>query len=112
MKDETIRQGESFEVTITDQDTTAESAKITITNSDVSVSISETANFNQQTVDGQLVAIATISFIPELVIGDYKYMYTITYSDGKISKLPDVSRCSGDCELPKFSVCEANDVQS
>ena len=106
MKDEYIRQGETFEITLTDSDTTADTAKLTISN-DTGIIVQETATYT--TVDGKRVATIQVND-PLLVVGEYSYMYTVTYTDGTVTKLPDISECDGECPLPKFIVCTANDI--
>lgn len=106
MTDEYIREGETFEVTLTDTDVTADTVTITITN-DIGHITQETASYSL--VDD--VPTATIQVTdPTLVEGEYEYMYTVTYTDGVVRKFPDISECDGDCNLPKFVVCEANDI--
>lgn len=107
MDNETIRQGETFEVTITDTDLTADTVTLTISNEDITVS--ESAGYS--TIDDKRVATITLNS-PSLIVGEYKYMYTIEYTTGFIQKLPDIEQnCDdGSCELPKFIVCEANDI--
>lgn len=106
MKDEYIRQGETFEITLTDSDMTADTAMLTISN-ETGVVIQQPATY--ATVEGKRVATIKINS-PLLVVGEYDYMYTITYTDGTVTKLPDISECDGECPLPKFIVCTANDI--
>lgn len=107
MRQENIREGEGFEVTITDTDMSALDVTITITDG-LGTFVQETATYS--TVDD--LRVATISFVPPLDVGTYEYMYTVTYTDGLPKKFPDVDNCTDDCSLPEFIVCEANDVVS
>lgn len=108
MRDEYIREGATFQITIKDTDITAATATMTISNSNDEILEQPTATFSL--IDGK--AISTITLNTEnLAIGEYDYMYTITYNDGYIMKLPDISGCNGGCKLPKFIVCNANDVE-
>ena len=106
MKNEYIREAETFEVTFTDTDLTAQTVMITISN-ETGILEQHTANYVTQ--DDKRVA--TLSFIPDLEVGEYEYMYTVTYTDS-VEKFPDVAKCKGKCDLPKFVVCEANDITS
>lgn len=108
MKDEYIRQGETFEVTLTDEDLTAQDVILTVSEEQGAIRLQAAALY--ETVDGK--RIATVSFTdPSLEVGEYRYMYTINYSDDHVEKFPDISKCEDDnCELPKLIVCEANDV--
>lgn len=110
MQDEYIRQGETFESTVTDGDDTA--STLTFTISDDQNNIVKTVNSNFAIVDGK--SIATISFQDDsLQVGTYHYMYRIDYTNGGNDKFPDPASCDdGSCELPKFIVCEANDIVS
>jgi len=108
MKDVYIREGATFEETLTDTDITAQTATITISEADGTILISETANFS--VVDDEAVATVTVD-TDGLAIGNYEYMYTVVYEHGFILKLPDTSKCgTSPCPLPKFIVCDANDV--
>lgn len=107
MNDYYIREAATFEETFTDSDITADTLTLTISDEDGNIVLSVTENYAVQ--DEQ--AVATISTDIELPIGEYKYMYTITYEDDFILKLPDPESCDdGSCELPNFIVCDANDV--
>jgi hypothetical protein len=109
MNDVYIREGATFEETLTDTDITADTLTLTVSDQDGTAVLVVTENYEVQ--DGQ--AVVTISEIIDLEIGDYNYMYTITYEDGFILKLPDPQDCySGDCGLPAFMVCDANDIGS
>lgn len=108
MKDYYIREGATFEETFTDTDTTADTLTLTVSNDDGGVILTETVNYAVQDEK----AIATISTDIDLPIGTYSYMYTITYEDGFILKLPDPESCNDNsCDLPGFIVCDANDVE-
>lgn len=108
MKTETIRQGETFEVTFTDSDSSAQEVIMTISN-DNGIVAQKSSSYSL--VDNVPTATITLND-PALVVGDYKYMYTINYSDGFVDKIPDPIDCDDeDCSLPDFIVCEANDVE-
>lgn len=108
MKDYYIREGATFEETFTDSDITASTLTLTVSDSDGNVAMTETENYTIQDDE----AVATISAIINLPIGGYFYMYTITYDDGFILKLPDPEGCDdGSCDLPGFIVCDANDIE-
>lgn len=99
----TVRQGETLQIPVTIDDITAQTVQFKAWKENT-VIIDETENF---VVNGSQ-AEATI----ELVITDdadtYEYILIVTYSDGVIEKLPDVSECDGeDCGTPDFIICEA-----
>ena len=100
--DISIRQGETLQIPITADDTSAVSVRFQAAQDGV-VYIDEEENFT--IVDGK--AVATISTQnTTLPVGEYEYMLTITYSDGVIDKLPDPQNCDGDCSLPALNICE------
>lgn len=100
--DITIRQGETLQIPIVDDDTSAVSVQFQVVQDGV-IYIDETENF--VIVDNQ--AQATIETNDtNLDTGVYHYMFTVTYSDGVVKKLPSPDEgCNGDCELPDFIVC-------
>lgn len=105
IKDVRIRQGATFERTFTDTDMTADTLTVTMSN-DSGVVASDTASY--VTVDDERVA--TVSVVADMPLGEYEYMYTITYTDGFVIKLPDSQGYSdGSCDLPILTICEAND---
>lgn len=100
--DITIRQGETLQIPIVADDTSAVSVQFQVAQEGI-IYIDETEAFT--IVDDK--AEATIETNDtNLATGEYEYMLTITYSDGVVDKLPDVDSCDGDCALPKFIVCE------
>lgn len=108
MKDYYIREGATFEETFTDTDVTADTLTLTVSDADGNIVLTETENYDVQ--DDK--AIATISTVIDLPIGAYSYMYTIAYEDGFILKLPNPDSCEdGSCDLPSFTVCDANDIE-
>lgn len=109
MGNEKIRQGATFEVTLKDTDLTALTATITISDQDGIVA-SDTATYEQ--IDGAMFANLRLD-TSNIEVGDYSYMYTIVYEDNVIVKLPKADGCSdGECDLPSFIVCTANDIGS
>lgn len=107
MNDERIRRGATFEVTLKDTDLTAETATITISDEN-GIAATYTATYLE--TDGVMYATLRVDTEP-LTVGDYEYMYTIVYEDSVVVKLPDTANCEdGSCDLPKFTVCEANDI--
>lgn len=105
--DISIRQGETLELNITADDLTADTVELIVADTEGSVIINETANFD--TVDNK--RIATISTLDtDHPVAEYEYMLTIVYEDGYIEKLPDVSDCEGDCSLPKLNICKSLEV--
>lgn len=97
--DITLRQGETLQIPIEADDTSAVSVQFQVAK-DGTVYIDETVDFT----DGK----ATVSTNDTmLALGEYEYMLTVTYSDGVIDILPDPEDCdTGDCELPKLIVCQ------
>lgn len=108
MKDSYVREGATFEETFTDTDVTASTLTLTISNTGGTILFEKTENY---VVEGE-EAIATISFEVDLPVETYQYMYTITYDDGFVVKLPDPEGCEDEsCDLPLFVVCNANDIE-
>lgn len=113
MNDERIRQGATFEITLTDTDITAETAKMTVSDADgIVAEVTESfATVDDKHAVTLKLDTTDIPLSSEEV--EYEYMYTITYSDGTVVKLPDADGCEDEtCELPKFIVCEANDIET
>ena len=108
METERIRQGATFEVTLKDTDLTALTATITVSD-DTGIIASDTANYEE--IEGAMFAVLRLD-TENIPVGDYSYMYTITYEDNVVVKLPRADGCSdGECELPAFIVCLANDIE-
>lgn len=105
--DISIRQGETLILSTTNDDLTADTLQLIVTDPDNNVVINETANFT--TTNGVRGAeIRTDD--TDLAVGDYTYMLVVTYEDGTIEKLPDTSDCEDDCSLPTLKVCESLSV--
>lgn len=94
-----IRRGETLELTIKADDTTAVSVNLRAAKDGI-VHIDETETF----VDG-VATIRTNDTMLEL--GDYEYTLKVVYSDGFVEILPDAEGCDGDCELPVIRICES-----
>lgn len=96
-----IRRGETLELTVTADDSTAETVNLLARASDDTIVINETATFTD--------SVATIrTSDTDLDVGDYDYMLTVTYADGYIEMLPDAADCDDeDCTLPVLTICEA-----
>lgn len=106
MKNETYREGETIEFTLSDSDLLAQTVTLTVSKG-TTVQLTETATYS--TVDGKRVAtIRADNTLPKDV---YDYMFTVTYSDGFIAKLPEIANCTGGCALPTITICDANDVE-
>lgn len=92
-----VRIGETFQLPARTNDTSATTITLKVW-SDAAVVLDVTENFagGEATIDAGIIA---------LPVGIYKYLLTITYSDGAIDKLPDAEECSGKCEVPEFEVC-------
>jgi hypothetical protein len=104
MENISIRQGETFEMGIECDDTSALSVRFLATSEGVAY-IDEIEQF----IDGQATIRTEATNIP---LGDYEFTLTITYSDGVIDILPDSSECSGDdCALPVLTICKTNNPQ-
>lgn len=104
-----IRKGESVPLTLTSKDETAISVQFLASDSDDQIVINESASFSD--VDGKRIAYLVLSSDDtDLDVGEYKYMYVITYPDDIVRKLPDVSNCEGDCTLPTLTICESIEV--
>lgn len=99
----TVRKGATLPLTITNDEDGAVSVLLTISQNNV-IYKSKTASFVDNEADLTLTPSDT-----NLPLGDYDYMYTVTYDDGAVEKYPDTDTCDS-CELPTLTICEANDV--
>lgn len=100
MNNISIRQGETFEVGIRADDSSAVSVRFQVAKDDV-IHIDETATFLEKKA-----SIRTNE--TDLPLGEYEYMITVVYSDGFIEMLPDPEKCAqGIEELPKFTVSKS-----
>lgn len=98
----TVRWGATLPLTISNDETGADTATITISQDDTVV-LTKTASFTDLEADLTLSAVQT-----QLTPGIYDYMIKVVYDDGTIEKYPDVDNCS-DCDLPTLEVCDTND---
>ena len=98
-----VRQGETFQLPVEIDDTSAQDVQLLVWN-DSNTIIDETVSF----ADGKVTIDAGLIAAP---VGLYNYSVTITYSDGVVDILPDVNECTG-CEFPIFEVCEGNPEES
>ena len=98
----TVRVGETLQVPIIIDDVSADTVNFKAWNDD-GVIIDETENFVVVGTNAE----ATISLIVTDPAGTYNYLLTVTYSDGVVEKLPDLTDCEGDCETPELIICEA-----
>ena len=94
-----VRQGETFQLPVEIDDTTAQTVQLLVWNDTLTI-INETEPFNdgKATIDAGIITSD---------VGTYNYSVTITYSDGVVDILPDVNECT-DCDLPVFEICEGN----
>lgn len=97
-----VRQGETFQLPVEIDDTTAQTVQLLVWN-DTATIIDETEPFNdgKATIDAGIIASD---------VGLYSYSVTITYSDGVVDILPDITDCT-ECDFPEFEVCEGNPVE-
>lgn len=104
-----IRQGETLTLNIESDDLTADTIRLVVKKPNENAIIDELESFS--TIDGKRIAIIETSDTNH-PIDTYEYMFTITYADGTIKKLPDASACEeGDCDLPELTICEALDLE-
>lgn len=99
-----IRQGETLQIPVTINDTSAESVRFIVADeSEIVIDLIE----QFEVIDGK--ATATIFTNDTLIeAGEYSYMLVVTYSDGVVDFLPDVNECDSDnCDLPKLIICES-----
>jgi len=97
-----IRQGETLELTVSIDDLTAQTVRF-IAEDDNGIIIDETENFSTSGTK----RVATIETNDtNHPLGAYEYMLVVTYSDGAIEKLPDVTDCT-ECELPTLTICKS-----
>lgn len=102
MKDLTVRWGATLNITIENDEDTADTATLTVSQDDTVV-ITKTASFVDGSADVSLDADET-----EITPGEYEYMIKVEYTDGTVEKYPTYDNCT-DCELPKIQVCDTND---
>ena len=94
-----IRQGETLQLPIEADDSSAVSVQFQVVKDNI-IYLDETENF----VDGKATIFSNDTL---LEIDEYYYIVTIEYSDGAIDILPDPSDCDGeDCDFPAFIVCK------
>jgi len=95
----TVRQGETLQIPVTIDDSTATTATLSVWDDEGVVIIEETGTFvdNETTIDAGVIT---------QDVGEYNYGLQIEYSDGEIDSLPDSAGCDGDCEFPVFEICE------
>lgn len=104
MENYNIRYGASFELTVTTDDPTANTATLVIGKPGTAPVITQPASF----VDGE----ATITLAPgqtEIPLGEYNYQINIDYLTGELDKFPEDGCFSP--ELPTFTILEALDEQ-
>lgn len=91
----TVRQNETFQLPMTVDDSSAQTVTLKVWGD--SEIINETVTFvdNEATIDADLI---------ESPVGVYNYSITVTYSDGVVDILPDVTGCT-DCKFPEFEIC-------
>ena len=95
----TIRQGETLQIPIEADDSTAVSVQFQVVKDGI-IYLDVLENF----VDGKATIFTNDTL---LEIGDYEYIVTITYEDGVVDILPDPTDCvDGDCDFPAFIVCK------
>ena len=98
-----IRQGETLQIPIEADDSTAVSVQFQVVKDGI-IYLDVTESF----VDGKATIFTNDTL---LEIGDYEYIITITYSDGVVDILPDPDDCDGDdCEFPDFIVCKGKSI--
>lgn len=115
MNDETIWQGATYESTITDTELTAETARLTLKNTETGDIIPvDDVGFTTITVKGVELRAATFYVNNTDTVGEYSILYTVEYSDGTTAKFPAPSGdCEGgDCDLPTLTICEASDEET
>lgn len=94
-----VRQGETFQLPVEIDDTTAQTVQLLVWNDTLTI-INETEAFEdgKATIDAGIITSD---------VGMYNYSVTITYSDNVVDILPDITDCT-ECEFPEFEVCEGN----
>lgn len=102
MDDINVRWGATLPLIVTNDETGADTATITISQDDMVV-LTKTASFVDEEADLTLTAVNT-----QLTPRVYDYMIKVVYDDGTIEKYPDIDGCS-DCDLPTLTVCDTND---
>lgn len=100
-----IRYGESLTLPLSTGDPSAVSAEIFIGRPGEVYTLTKSIAIT----DGNGV----FNFSPaetSIPLGSYSYQINVVDSNGSVEKYPSPSGCSdGDCEFPKFVVCEALD---
>lgn len=100
----------SFVIEMEEGDNDAIAAQLIISSgASVAPLIVKTGTFEDNVVDLSVPAEEM-----QIAPGKYKYEFSITYSNGKVSKFPedddDYDCEDGNCELPTLEVCEALDM--
>lgn len=97
-----VRQGETFQLPVEIDYTTAQTVQLLVWN-DTATIINETEPFN----DGKATLDAGVIGSD---VGLYSYSVTITYSGSEVDILPDITDCT-ECDFPEFEICEGNPVE-
>lgn len=105
MDDYSVYQSETLRLTVTVEETGAETAEL--------VAVSDTDSFtNEVNFDG-LVADLSTNIAADQEPGEYSYYIRIEYDDGSTDILSSSDGCDGDdCEMPLITVCELEQAGS
>lgn len=103
-KNLTVRIGENLQIPVQIDDISATTVQFKAWDSNDNIVINEIESF---TINGS-IAEATINVLVTGPEGTYSYLLIVTYSDGVIEKLPDLSECDEECGLPELVICEAD----
>lgn len=102
MENITIGQGETIRLEVVVDEEGADTARFVAFNGN-NIVLEYTVNFDGMTADLS----STDTIIP---VGEYDYLIEVTWEDGTVDYLPDLSDCNGDCEFPKLIVCDIPEV--
>lgn len=102
-----IRQGETLTLNVTSEDESAETLRLVVKKEDESAIIDETASYVS---DGGKWIASISTDDTNHALGEYLYMFTVTYSDGSIKKFPEADECDDGCDFPTLKICEALDL--
>lgn len=102
MRDMTYQQGETIRLTVTVEETGADTAELVATDGTTDV-ITSTASFDGLTAD---ISTTDTSINP----GSYDYYIRITWDDDTVDILPNTEHCDGECVYPQLIICEVPGV--
>lgn len=114
MENLSVSWGETLPFVVQIDDTAAETATITISDTDGNIMLSKSGNFVVDD-DTNLTDISLNADETEMPLGEYNYQLRIDYTGGRVDKFPDADYCDGcdessdDFSFPKIIILPSLD---